>query len=183
MPADSLYADVHAKRRRGRAILFDSDSACLQGLLDLLAGHARLTVTRWALTAAEPLARRLAQQYPFDSRPADCLRLGWAWARGQVKLPQAKRAILALHAMAGEMSSPAEAACCHALAQACSTVHTPGHAKGLPFYELTGLALQYAEDFEGPVTRRIADYTALLLELAQSPAPGPWAAFLLKPDE
>ena len=51
-----------------------------------------------------------------------------------------RRAILDLHAMAKTLSDPADAARCHAVAQACSAVHTEAHAIGLAVYELTAIA-------------------------------------------
>ena len=61
------------------------------------------------------------------------------WAMGKVKMPSARPAILAVHAMAKQLQDPGDAALCHGVGQGCSTVHTPRHAMGLPIYELTAL--------------------------------------------
>ena len=61
-------------------------------------------------------------------------------------MPIAKRAILNCHAMAKELESPANIARCHAVGQACSVVHTVGHALGYPMYELTAIVLELGLD-------------------------------------
>lgn len=174
------FDDIRLKRRRGRALLLDEGSACLQGLLAALAACDRLTVTRWALVAAEPVAERLAAAFPQDTGPRDCLRLAWLWARGALSMRQARPAILTVHAMAARCASPEHAALCHALGQACSAVHSPRHAKGLAFYELTALVRRHGQAFEAPLRRQTARYLALLEALRAAPDPGPWAAFLLR---
>lgn len=59
------------------------------------------------------------------------------WAKGQIKMPVARRAILELHALAKEINEEQLSLLCRAIAHACATVHTERHALGLPIYELT----------------------------------------------
>lgn len=54
-------------------------------------------------------------------------------------MPVAKRAILDCHAAAKELSSAADISRCHAVGQACGTVHANGHAIGFPIYDLTAM--------------------------------------------
>lgn len=54
-------------------------------------------------------------------------------------MPAARRAILAAHAAAKETADPVSIALCHAIGQACGTVHVETHAIGLAMYELTAL--------------------------------------------
>ena len=96
---------------------------------------------------------------------------------------QAQQAILAAHAMAKEVPSPADAALCHAVGQACGAVHVETHAIGLPMYELTAIVRRAAgQEWKGKVREKIAWYLARLEEQRQKTVeyPGPWAAFLLK---
>lgn len=96
-------------------------------------------------------------------------------------MPLAKAAILNCHAMAKDLIDPADAARCHAIGQACSVVHTAGHALGYPMYELTALVLESGIDHcREAVEARAAYYLERLLywqerEPRQS---GPWAGFI-----
>ncbi len=85
-------------------------------------------------------------------------------------------------------------ALCHAVGQACSTVHVETHAIGLPMYELTALVHLYSPENPSParheagdslpllLSRQLETYTRRLLywEQAAPSHPGPWAPFLLK---
>ena len=95
-------------------------------------------------------------------------------------MPAAKREILACHALAKSLP-PEEAALCHAAAQACSTVHTPGHALGFPLYELTALVLRYGpESCREPIEKRAAEYCGRLIFWQKEEQEGNfrWAEFL-----
>ena len=48
--------------------------------------------------------------------------------------------------MAKELTDLADIARCHAVGQACSVVHTAGHALGYPMYELTAIVLEQGLD-------------------------------------
>ena len=76
-----------------------------------------------------------------------------AWAAGELKMRPAQRSILRCHALAKELPSPADIAACHAVAQACSVVHTPGHALGYPIYDLTSLVRRLGVDVYKRQTR------------------------------
>lgn len=120
---------------------------------------------------------------------------------GAGRVPAARRAILAAHAAAKETADPVSIALCHAIGQACGTVHVETHAIGLAMYELTALvrlglegsaALPAAsslpceplchEEITLPLSRRLETYARRLLywEQAVNAHPGPWAPFLLK---
>ena len=75
------------------------------------------------------------------------------------------------------------AALCHAVGQACGTVHTAGHAMGYPVYELTAIVRALGLD-EGRASVE-ARRQAYLVRLTQARAAceqdaGPWAHFLLR---
>ena len=85
--------------------------------------------------------------------------------------------------MAKELNSQADSARCHAVGQACSVVHTVGHALGYPVYELTAIVLEYGlEDCRGAVEQRVAHYTERLRYWKEQEPnyPGAWADFLRK---
>ena len=124
-------------------------------------------------------ARALEAQYPEDPRPRQAPALAAAWAAGEVKMALPRRAILDLHAMAKALSDPADAARCHAVAQACSAVHTEAHAIGLAVYELTAIARESPpETCTDALDARIAAYEAALPRCRVNVSGRPWAAFL-----
>ena len=135
-------SDAESRRRRGCSILFTPDSPCLMGLRPMLEGADRVTVAMWGLEQADRVAHILSDSHPEHDEPAEAVRLCRLWLHGEVKMPEAKRAILDVHAMAKLMDDPADAALCHAVGQGCSCVHTPKHALGLPVYELTAVFLR-----------------------------------------
>ena len=139
-------AEVKAKAKRHNQILFSKESALLDDLRRLIDQTNRRALILWALELAEETARELAEKYPEDHRPREAIAASRAWAAGEIKMPIAKQAILNCHAMAKELESPADIARCHAVGQACSVVHTAGHALGYPMYELTAVVLELGLD-------------------------------------
>ena len=138
--------EVCAKERRHNQILFSKDSLLLDSLRHLIDQSNRRALTLWALELAEETVLQLAERYPEDLRPGEAIAASRAWAAGEIKMPIAKRAILNCHAMAKELENPADIARCHAVGQACSVVHTIGHALGYPLYELTAIVLEQGLD-------------------------------------
>ena len=108
----------------------------------MLEGADRVTVALWGLEQADRVAHILSDSHPEHDEPAETVRLCSLWCHGEIKMPEAKRAILDVHAMAKLMDDPVDVALCHAVGQGCSCVHTPKHALGLPVYELTAVFLR-----------------------------------------
>lgn len=174
--------DVSARIRRKNEILFTKDSALLTPLRLVLGGANRRAVVLWALELAAETADVLAGKYPDRPQPQQTVDAARLWAAGEIKMPVAKAAILALHALAKELACPADRALCHAAAQACSTVHTPGHALGYPIYELTAIVRELGEDrCREAVEARAEEYAVRLLDaIAREPSyDGKWALFLM----
>ena len=177
--------EVQAKDRRHNRILFSRESACLQSLLELIREQNRRTLVLWALRCAETPLAILREHCPGELRPENAVSLSWQWAAGKIKMPAAKRAILQAHEAAKEMGNPADAARCHGVAQACSTVHTEAHAIGLPVYELTAIVREKGISCcREAVEARIVEYTACLYSCAEETSrernrAEKWAAFLL----
>ena len=174
--------DVYEKYKRKNQVLFNRDSACLQELLSMIRQQKHRTLVLWAFQCAEPITDILKERYPRDRRPKEALRLCRLWAAGEVKMPEAKRALLAAHAMAKELDDPVDIARCHAVGQACATVHVESHAIGLAFYELTAIVREAGiENCEAAVADRISGYLSSLKSWQEQvdQEPRPWAAFLL----
>lgn len=178
--------EVAQKKKRGNRILFSKDSLFLQDLRMLLEGRNRRVMVLWALDLAEQTVERLEESCPGDPRPRFALEAARAWASGRIRMPVARRAILDCHAMAKELTAPADIARCHAVAQACSVVHTPGHALGLPMYELTAIVLEQSPDTSrAAVENRMDAYMEkLLFWMEQEPVySGEWTEFLKREPE
>ena len=177
------FAEVKAKAKRKNQILFSKDSLLLTYLCQLIAQANRRALILWALELAEETARELAEKYPEDHRPLDAIAASRAWAFGEIKMPIAKQAILNCHAMAKELADPADIARCHAVGQACSVVHTVGHALGYPMYELSAIVLELGlDDCKDTVEQRVMYYKQRLrywVEYEKNCQQN-WAGFLKK---
>ena len=176
-------AEVKAKAKRHNQILFSKESALLDDLRHLIGQANRRAMVLWALELAEETARELAGKYPEDPRPLDAIAASRAWASGEIKMPIAKQAILNCHAMAKELADPADIARCHAVGQACSVVHTSGHALGYPMYELTAIVLELGLDnCREPIEQRVMYYKQRIrywMEYEKN-CQQSWAGFLKK---
>ena len=145
--------------RQKNQILFSKDSLLLEELCQLVAQADRRALILWALEQAEETERVLAEKYLEDHRSWEAIAASRAWAAGEIKMPIAKQAILSCHAMAKELTNPANIARCHAVGQACSVVHTAGHALGYPMYALTAIVLEQGLDnCRDAVERRVMYY-------------------------
>lgn len=171
--------DVEEKRRRGRQILFDRDSPCLWALCRALSGLDRRRLILWAFACAEEAAAELEKAYPKEPHPRQALAECRRWTAGEIKMPQAKKAVLACHAAAKELSDPWAAAMCHAVGQGVSAVHVREHAMGLPIYELTAIVRAHPGDYEAPVLEKTARYLEWLDFWEQADLSAyTWAKFL-----
>ena len=176
------FDDALARQVRGNAILFRKDSSCLAQLAGRLSSADRRTVVLWGLECAGRVADRLEGMFPEDGRPSEAVRTCTLWSEGVVRLPEARRSILAVHGMARDVGDPVAAALCHAVGQGCSCVHTPGHAMGLPIYELTAILLEGGDGWESRAEDTIDGYLKALdgCEIRSS-EPREWARFLQGP--
>ncbi len=119
----------------------------------------RRILIMWALDCARLPLQQFEAKYPYEHRPRICLKACESWARGKIKIPEAKRAILDSHAVAKEIDDAVYGALCHAIGHAGATVHVKTHALGLPIYELTALVLKYGQDdFLIPINEKINYY-------------------------
>lgn len=175
--------EVRLRLKRNNMILFSKNSSILQSLEHLIQSYSRRTVFLWAIKLAEQSASVLEEKYPGDTRPIEAVQAARLWAAGEIKMPRAKTKILNCHAMAKELTDPCDIALCHAVAQACSVVHTAKHAMGYPIYELTAIVRKMGIDkCEQAVETRVHEYITLLADYAADQTAGnrKWADFMLK---
>ena len=176
-------AEVKAKAKRHNQILFSKESALLDDLRHLIGQANRRAMVLWALELAEETAQKLEEKYPEDHRLREAIAASRAWAAGEIKMPIAKQSILNCHAMAKELTDSADIARCHAVGQACSVVHTAGHALGYPMYELTAIVLEQGlDDCRDAVEHRVRYYEQRLHYWAEheKSCSQNWASFLRK---
>lgn len=177
-----MFLDVENKIKKKNKLLFSRDSKCLQKLIELIQLQNHRTIVMWALDCAKQPLEQFEARYPGERRPRTCLELCEDWARGRIKMPVAKRAILDAHDVAREIDGREYAALCHAIGHAGATVHVETHAIGLPIYELTAIVLKYGKDnFSEPVIEKINYYCNKLLywEKNTDKLELEWADFLM----
>lgn len=171
------------KLKRKNQILFSHTSPCFEKLICEIKSSTRCEIVLWALMQAERIAINLKTKYPFDDRPMQTVVFCREWAKGNIKMTEAKRFILQVHSMAKQVPNAEDSALCHAVGQGCSTVHTEGHAIGLPIYECTALIRKYGiENCEQPLEERLKQYVddfALCKQMIED-SNYTWASFLTK---
>ena len=139
MEAVDWTDEVRMRIKRGNQILFTKEDPYLQDLAWLISQQTRPVLALWAFDLAEGTVQELEEKYPDEDAPRSALQFSKLWAMSKVKMPVARREILRCHALAKRITSAEDIALCHAVGQACSVVHTAGHALGYPLYALTAV--------------------------------------------
>jgi hypothetical protein len=169
--------DMSTSRRQ---ILYSRESPELQPLQFMMEGAGHRALVLWALDCAEGTLAAFEAECPGEPRPRIALEKSARWARGEIRMPEARHAILDAHAVAKEVDDRRIKALAHAIGQAGSTVHVGAHAPGLAFYELTAVALGAGGRRDEAVAERIGFYLERL-EYWQAHEDDPgrsWAKFL-----
>lgn len=172
--------DVRSRLAKKNKILFRQDSPSFQELMARFEATTQCYLILWAFELAEEIITELEKRYPDDARPRRGLDLARQWARGEIKMPLAKRAILDVHQMAKEIRSPVDIALVHAIGQGLSTVHLKEHAIGLPMYQLSALVFEHGiDDVEPLIEKQLSHYLDVLDQIEQLDVSDyPWAIFL-----
>ena len=171
---------VQIRLQKKNQILFSKDDPFLSDFNLLLKKQSHQVVVLWALDLAEQAVVSLEKKYQQEYRPRNALETSRLWAAGKVKMHQAQHEILRCHAMAKEISNLADIATCHAIGQACATVHTTGHAIGFPMYDLTSIVRTYGiENCRTPVETTMQTYLDKLYYWQSQPLTRyEWAEFM-----
>ena len=175
--------EVRGKLKRKNKVFFSKQSELLQDLLWMIEEQNRKVVILWALDLAEETVQELEKKYPQETRARKALESTKLWAEGHIKMPVAKKDILQCHAVAKELTSLEDIALYHAVGQACSVVHTVGHASGYPIYELTTIVRKYGIDnCKEAVEKRKSEYVDKLLYWIEhvDMEERTWASFITK---
>lgn len=169
-----------------RKVLFSRESECIQPLRELVEKQLHRTLVLWALDCAEPYLLYFEAGRPGENRPREVLATADKWARGQVKMPEAKRTVHAAHNAAAQVGDAtrqdaALMAAGRAIGHAAATVHVETHALGLVLYGLTSITYSLEEgQAEAAVARELDRLHGRLLywEAHVHQDRGPWAEFL-----
>lgn len=173
--------EVEEKIKSKNKILFTPSSECIEELVNSLKVESHRVQIMWTLECANVTLERYNTLFPDDRRPKECLLLCRSWARGEIKMKEAKRAILACHRIAKETGYCEASSLVHAIGQAGSTVHVGEHAIGFIVYDLTATVQRCGyKYYEDDVHEKIAYYTHLLRYWKEHThtLDVPWAHFL-----
>ena len=127
---------------RTRKALSDCDAPYIRALMRAIETQSKTTLAHWVLDYAERIILPLwSKHYPGDSRPQSALDAARQWLAGEIKLPEARPAILACHAAAREADAhPVARAAARAIGQSASTIHSARHCIGLALYGAVAVA-------------------------------------------
>lgn len=178
-----MFCDVEEKIAKKNKLLFNKKSKSLRILVETMDEIDHRSLILWAFDCSRHTLDKFEKKYPNEKRPRNCYEKSLEWSYGNIKMPEAKKAILECHRVAKEINDPVYSAYCHGIAQACSTVHVKEHAFGLVIYELTAMVLENGrEKYENQVTEQIKHYLNRLLFFRDNKIDSnrKWAKFLMK---
>lgn len=128
-----------------RKILFMPYDPEVEELYALASQQSKLCLVVWAHEYSEKYVG-LFEEYSDDTRVRTARDAAYIWAKGEMKMPEARHFILAAHKAAAESGNEIAEAAGRAVAHAAATVHSARHAFGLVLYGLTALAKIYGRD-------------------------------------
>lgn len=163
-----------------RKLLFSRHTEAIQPIRILITKQKHQTIIQWAMECANIFLNIFEGKIPNDNRPRNSLFKANLWAGGQIKMPEAKRAILDCHKAATDAKAfPAIEAAARAIAHAAASVHVETHAIGLIIYGLTALVYNREES----IIEQYLDYfydRLLHYQDHYDSNDNNWAAFILK---
>ncbi len=172
---------------KARKMLSDWKAPYIQSLMKLIETQSKETLAHWVVDYAEQVLLPIWMEngYQGDQRPRAALNAAREWLAGNIKLPQAKAAILECHAAARDSEgNPAAQAAARAIGQSASTIHSARHCIGLAFYgalavayDRLGIATPWneIEQYAAEECRRMESaLRAIAVEGAQKPAKIHW---------
>lgn len=96
----------------------------------------------WAADYAERVLPLFEDVFPGDDRPRKAIEAARAWARGEIRVSEARAAAIAAHAAARDAAElPAACAAARAAGHAAATAHMAGHAPHAAAYAKKAAAL------------------------------------------
>lgn len=173
-------SEVNKRYRRNNQILFSKESEYLQDLRMLFEEQDHKTMVLWAMDFAAESVAVLETRYHWRNDPERPLKRPGNGHLGRLRaICTAKDTGLSRICEGGGLQE--DVALCHAVGQACSVVHTAGHAIGYPAYDLTAIIHRYGIDAcREAVESRKGEYVEKLFYWSGQTAitTRSWAAFL-----
>jgi hypothetical protein len=118
-----------------------------QRIAELVSASDARVLAVWAADCAERVLDHFERAYPDDPRPRSALMACRAWARGEIRVGEARKASLAAHAAARQAEPhPSAQAAAHAAGHAVATAHVPRHARGAAIYAASAVRDAAAPD-------------------------------------
>lgn len=164
-----------------RKMLGKADAPYIVALMALIDTQNKTTLVNWAVDYTETNLLPIYElQFPQDNRPRLALEAARQWLAGAIKLPEAKKHILAAHTAAREAEEfPAAQAAARAAGQAAATIHVATHALGPAFYGSAAIAyhrlgLNQPSDAYEKITEEVCTaYLQALQKVAVANEPNP----------
>jgi hypothetical protein len=133
-----------------RKTLGDPYQPEIRAIMKLIETQSKTTLVNWVLGYAEENYLPLVCDGTNREMARNALNAANEWLCGKIKLPEAKRYILACHEAAREAEgNPSEQAALRAIGQAASTIHAATHALGIAFYGAAAVFYSGAERIAG----------------------------------
>ena len=128
--------------KKYRKMLTDWQAPYILPILRLIETQSKITIANWCIDYAEmgllPIYEKV---FGEDLRPKDAICASRRWLNEEIKLPEAKAAILKCHQASREAEGKhAAQAAARAIGQCAATIHVPTHSAGLMFYGALAIA-------------------------------------------
>ena len=167
-----------------RKLLFNRESPSVQPIRELIEKQKHRTLVMWAIDCSERVLAIFEARCPEDQRPREAVEAARTWARGEIKMPAAKKAAHAAHNAATAVEKDAAAcAAARAMGHVVGTVHVETHAMGLIMYGLTAFVYAAGPQDADEVTARECSWFYDRLrywEANINKVETTWAPFLLR---
>jgi len=168
-----------------KRLLVTRESACLQQIRELIEKQKHRTLVLWSIECAGRVLPIFEEKHPQDERPREAVEAAKAWARGEIKMPAAKKAAHAAHnaATAVAEEDPAACAAARAIGHVVGTVHVETHAMGFVMYAITAFVYAAEPKVADEVIAKECDWLygrLLYWETNIDKIDVPWSPFLLK---
>jgi len=167
-----------------KKLLVTRESPSVQPIMALIEKQKHKTLVMWVIDCAERVLGIFEERHPDDSRPREALEAARAWARGEIKMPVAKKAAHAAHNAATAVADdPAACAAARAMGHVVGTVHVETHAMGLVMYGITAFVYASEPKNADQIIAKELDwlYDRLLYwEKNIDKVDTPWACFLMR---
>lgn len=159
------------------------ESQCLQPIRELIENQKHRTLVLWSIECAEHVLPIFEQIYPEDMRPRLAVEAARSWAKGDIKMPVAKKAAHAAHNAATEADEyPAAQAAARAMGHIVGTVHVETHAIGFVIYSITAFVYADGQKNTDEVISKECDWLYERLKYWEAnidKVDTTWASFLL----